>query len=337
MMIILRPNPKSAEVAQLEAYIKSMNLQAQHIKGEGTAMIGLAGDTSVIDMGNLETFECVDRVMRVQEPYKKSNRKFHPANTIIDVNGLKIGSKQLAIMAGPCSIESEEQMLSIAQDVKAYGANMLRGGAFKPRTSPYAFQGMGQDGLELMKSASRKTGLPIISEIMSTEQLHKHGEELDIIQIGTRNMQNFELLKELGHIKTPILLKRGFSATVEEFLMSAEYIMAGGNENVILCERGVRTFETYTRNCLDLGIIPVLKRLSHLPVIVDPSHATGIWWMVEPMSKAAIAAGADGLIIEVHNNPAKAKCDGQQSLTPDAFANLIGKLKKIAEIEGRYI
>jgi len=337
MMIILRPNPKPAEVEQLEAYIKSMNLQVQNITGADTSMIGLAGDTSVLDMGSIETFECVDRVMRVQEPYKKANRKFHPDNTVIDVKGLKIGSEQLAIMAGPCSIESEEQMLSIAQDVKAYGANMLRGGAFKPRTSPYAFQGMGQDGLELMKSAARKSGLPIISEIMSVEQLHKHGEELDIIQIGTRNMQNFELLKELGHIKTPILLKRGFSATVEEFLMSAEYIMAGGNENVILCERGVRTFETYTRNCLDLGVIPVLKRLSHLPVIVDPSHATGIWWMVEPMSKAAIAAGADGLIIEVHNNPAKAKCDGQQSLTPDAFATLVGKLRKIAEIEGRYI
>ena len=337
MMIILRPNPKPADIASLEAYIKSMNLQVQNIKGADTEMIGLAGDTSVLDMGSIETFECVDRVMRVQEPYKKANRKFHPENTVIDVKGLKIGSEQLAIMAGPCSIESEEQMLSIAQDVKAYGANMLRGGAFKPRTSPYAFQGMGQDGLELMKSASRKTGLPIISEIMSVEQLHKHGEELDIIQIGTRNMQNFELLKELGQIRKPILLKRGFSATVEEFLMSAEYIMAGGNENVILCERGVRTFETYTRNCLDLGVIPVLKRLSHLPVIVDPSHATGIWWMVEPMSKAAIAAGADGLIIEVHNNPAKAKCDGQQSLTPDAFAALVGKLKKIAEIEGRHI
>jgi 3-deoxy-7-phosphoheptulonate synthase len=254
---------------------------------------------------------------------------------VIDVKGLKIGSRQIALMAGPCSIESEEQMLSVAKDVKMYGANVLRGGAFKPRTSPYSFQGMGQDGLELLKAAGRKAGLPIISEIMSAEQLHKHGDELDIIQIGTRNMQNFELLKELGYCRKPVLLKRGFSATVEEFLMSAEYIMAGGNNDVILCERGVRTFETYTRNCLDLGVIPVLKRLSHLPVVVDPSHATGIWWMVEPMSKAAIAAGADGLIIEVHNNPAKAKCDGQQSLTPEAFANLVSKLKAIAEIEGR--
>jgi 3-deoxy-7-phosphoheptulonate synthase len=337
MIIILKQNPKPAEVANLEGYITGLNLQVQHIKGIDTAMIGLAGDTSVIDIGNLEAYECVDRVMKISEPYKKANRKFHPENTIIDVKGLKIGGEQLAIMAGPCSIESEEQMLSIAQDVKAYGANMLRGGAFKPRTSPYAFQGMGKEGLELLKAAGRKASLPIISEIMSTDQLNKHGDELDIIQIGARNMQNFELLKEVGQSKVPVLLKRGFSATIEEFLMSAEYIMAGGNNNVILCERGVRTFETYTRNCLDLGAIPVLKKLSHLPVIVDPSHATGIWWMVEPMSKAAIAAGADGLIIEVHNNPAKAKCDGQQSLTPEAFANLVVKLKAIAEIEGRRI
>jgi 3-deoxy-7-phosphoheptulonate synthase len=337
MIIILKQNPKQAEVANLESYITGLKLQVQHIKGIDTQMIGLAGDTSVIDIGNLEAYDCVDRVMKISEPYKKANRKFHPENTIIDIKGLKIGGEQLAIMAGPCSIESEEQMLSIAKDVKAYGANMIRGGAFKPRTSPYAFQGMGKDGLELLKIAGRKTGLPIISEIMSVEQLHKHGDELDIIQIGARNMQNFELLKEVGQCRTPILLKRGFSSTIEEFLMSAEYIMAGGNNNIILCERGIRTFETYTRNCLDLGAIPILKKLSHLPVVVDPSHATGIWWMVEPMSKAAIAAGADGLIIEVHNNPAKAKCDGQQSLTPEAFANLITKLKAIAEIEGRRI
>jgi 3-deoxy-7-phosphoheptulonate synthase len=337
MIIILKQNPKSEEVIGLERYIKMLGLQVQHIKGVDTAMMGLAGDTSVIDIGNLEAYECVDRVMKISEPYKKANRKFHPENTIIDVKGLKIGGEQLAIMAGPCSIESEEQMLSVARDVKAYGANMLRGGAFKPRTSPYAFQGMGEEGLELLKAAGRKAGLPIISEIMSIEQLQKYGNELDVIQIGARNMQNFELLKEVGQSRVPILLKRGFSATIEEFLMSAEYIMAGGNNHVILCERGIRTFETYTRNCLDLGAIPVLKRLSHLPVVVDPSHATGIWWMVEPMSKAAIAAGADGLIIEVHNNPAKAKCDGQQSLTPDAFANLVVKLKAIAEIEGRRI
>lgn len=335
MMIILTRNPKEEQLKRLEAYINRFNLQIQRIQGEDTTMLGLAGNTSSLDLGNIEAFECVDRVVRIQEPYKKANRKFHPDDTIIDVKGVQIGGKELAIIAGPCSIESKEQMLSIAQSVKAYGANILRGGAFKPRTSPYAFQGMGTDGLELLQEAGRTTNLPIITEIMSIEQLHKHANDVDIIQIGARNMQNFELLKEVGKCKTPVLLKRGFSNTIEEFLMSAEYIMAGGNEQIILCERGIRTFEKYTRNCLDLSAIPVLKRLSHLPVVVDPSHATGLWWMVEPMSKAAIAAGADGLIIEVHNDPAHAKCDGQQSLTPEAFAGLIPKLRAIAEIEGR--
>ena len=335
MMIILTHNPREEQLKRLEAYIKGFNLQIQKIQGEDTTMLGLAGNTAVLDLGNLEAFECVDRVVRIQEPYKKANRKFHPEDTVIDVKGVKIGGKELAIIAGPCSIESEEQMLSVAQSVKSYGANILRGGAFKPRTSPYAFQGMGKEGLDLLQAAGRKANLPIITEIMSVEQLHKHANDVDIIQIGARNMQNFELLKEVGKCRTPVLLKRGFSNTIEEFLMSAEYIMAGGNEQVILCERGIRTFEKYTRNCLDLSAIPVLKRLSHLPVIVDPSHATGLWWMVEPMSKAAIAAGADGLIIEVHNDPAHAKCDGQQSLTPEAFASLVPKLRAIAEIEGR--
>lgn len=337
MIIVLKKNPKAEEVNKLESYISSLKLEVQHIKGEETSMIGLAGDTSAVDLDHLEIFDCVDRVLRVQEPYKKANRKMHPENTVIKVGDVEIGGDKLAIMAGPCSIESEEQMLAVAQGVKAGGANILRGGAFKPRTSPYSFQGMGADGLELLKAAGRKTGMPIVSEIMSVQQLHKHWEEIDIIQIGTRNMQNFELLKEVGKIRKPVLLKRGMCATFEEFLMSAEYIMAGGNEEVILCERGVRTFETYTRNCLDLSAIPVLKKLSHLPVIVDPSHATGVWWMVEPMSKAAVAVGADGLMIEVHNDPAHAKCDGQQSLTPDVFGNLVDKLRVLAEVEGKTI
>lgn len=337
MIIVLKKNPKIEEVKKLESYAEGLKLGVLHIKGEETAMIGLTGDTSSVDFDHLNIFDCVERIIRIQEPYKKANRKMHPEDTIINVGGVEIGGNKLAIMAGPCSIESEEQMLAVAQGVKAGGANILRGGAFKPRTSPYSFQGMGKDGLELLKAAGRKTGMPIVSEIMSCDQLHKHADEIDIIQIGTRNMQNFELLKEVGKIRKPVLLKRGMCATYEEFIMSAEYIMAGGNEKVILCERGVRSFESYTRNCLDLGAIPVLKRMSHLPIIVDPSHATGLWWMVEPMSKAAIAVGADGLMIEVHNDPAHAKCDGQQSLTPEIFGNLVNKLRVIAEAEGKKI
>jgi len=279
----------------------------------------------------------VDKVMKVSEPYKKTNRKFHPENTIIDVCGQKIGGEKLAIIAGPCSVETEEQITQIAKDVKASGAGFLRGGAFKPRTSPYAFQGLEADGLDLLKKAKAQTGLPIVSEIMSPKMLERFVEDVDIIQIGARNMQNFDLLKEVGRIKTPILLKRGLANTIEEWLMSAEYIMAGGNPNVIFCERGIRTFETYTRNTLDLSAIPAIKKLSHLPIIVDPSHATGMSWMVEPLSKAAIVAGADGVIIEVHNNPACALCDGPQSLTPVAFDNLMQKLAKYAKLEGRTI
>ncbi|MBS6474520.1 MAG: 3-deoxy-7-phosphoheptulonate synthase, partial [Clostridiales bacterium] len=258
-------------------------------------------------------------------------------DTVIKVGNVEIGGKRIAVMAGPCSIESEEQILSVARSVKQSGASVLRGGAFKPRSSPYAFQGMGADGLELLKTASRKTGLPIVSEIMSTEYIQKFNDEVDIIQVGARNMQNFVLLKELGKIRKPILLKRGLCSTIEELLMAAEYIMAGGNDQVILCERGIRTFETYTRNTLDLSIIPVLKRQSHLPVVIDPSHATGLWWMVESMSKAAVAAGADGLIIEVHNDPPHAKCDGQQSLTPQVFDDLMKKLSLIAAAIDREI
>ncbi len=273
--------------------------------------------------------------MPVQEPFKKANRLFHPDNSIIDVLGNKIGDKKIALIAGPCSVESEEQITEIAKEVKALGASFLRGGAFKPRTSPYSFQGLELEGLELLKKAKAKTGLPIVTEIMSTSMIEKFIEDVDVIQVGARNMQNFDLLKELGKTNKPILLKRGLSATIEELIMSAEYIMAGGNENVILCERGIRTFETYTRNTLDLSAIPAIKKLSHLPVIVDPSHAAGKSWMVEPLSKAAIAVGADGLIIEVHNDPANALCDGQQSIKPEEYGKLLEDLRAIAKAVGR--
>ena len=253
----------------------------------------------------------------------------------MEVNGIKIGGKKIVVMAGPCSVETEEQIISVAKSVKLGGAAMLRGGAFKPRTSPYSFQGLKEKGLELLKIAKQETGLPIVTEIMSADKIERFVEDVDVIQVGARNMQNFELLKELGKTNKPILLKRGLSATIEEWIMSAEYIMAGGNDNVILCERGIRTFETYTRNTLDLSAIPAVKKLSHLPIVIDPSHASGMWWMVEPMAKAAIAAGADGLIIEVHNDPEHALCDGAQSLKPERFAHLMGELKGIAQIIGR--
>ena len=260
---------------------------------------------------------------------------FHPEDSIVDVCGVKVGGKQITVMAGPCSVETREQIIGVAEDVKQMGAAILRGGAFKPRTSPYSFQGLQETGLDLLKEAKAVTGLPIITEIMSADKIERFVEDVDVIQVGARNMQNFELLKELGKTDKPILLKRGLSATIEEWLMSAEYIMAGGNDNVILCERGIRTFETYTRNTLDLSAIPAVKKLSHLPIVIDPSHASGMWWMVEPMAKAAIAAGADGLIIEVHNDPEHALCDGAQSLKPERFAHLMGELKGIAQIIGR--
>ena len=273
--------------------------------------------------------------MRVQEPFKRANRSFHPEDSVIDVSGVKIGGRKLAVIAGPCSVENEKQIVGVAKSVKLAGATLLRGGAFKPRTSPYSFQGLKEEGLDLLKIARKETGLPIVTEIMSARMLERFVEDVDLIQVGARNMQNFELLKELGRTNVPVLLKRGLSATIEEWLMAAEYIMAGGNDNVILCERGIRTFETYTRNTLDLSAIPAVKKLSHLPVIVDPSHAAGLWWMVEPMAKAAVAAGADGLIIEVHNDPEHALCDGAQSLKPERFARLMGELSGIAKIVGR--
>jgi 3-deoxy-7-phosphoheptulonate synthase len=304
--------------------------------GTQSTVLGLLGDTSAIDADLVAAQDIVETVKRVQEPYKKANRKFHPENTVVNASGPEIGARKIAVIAGPCSVESEEQIIEVAQRVKAAGACFLRGGAFKPRTSPYSFQGLKAEGLELLKIARKETGLPIVTEIMSTEHLSLF-EDVDIIQVGARNMQNFELLKELGKLDKPILLKRGLASTIEEFLMSAEYIMSGGNEKVILCERGIRTFETFTRNTLDISAVPVLKRLSHLPVVIDPSHAAGLPWLVEPLSKAAIAVGADGLMIEVHNNPKKALSDGAQSLTPDQFDIIMSKLKKYAELEEREI
>lgn len=336
MMLVLRRGTKQEDIEKLAKHIEANGADVQYINGD-QVMLGLSGDTSNIDPDALSRFEEVERIIKVKEPYKRANRKFHREDTIVDAGGVQIGGNKIAVVAGPCSVESEVQLLNIARQVKRAGASLLRGGAFKPRSSPYAFQGLGLDGLELLKIASRKTGLPIVSEIMSTENIKIFADEVDIIQVGARNMQNFVLLKELSMLSKPILLKRGLSATIEELLMAAEYIMAGGNPNVILCERGIRTFETYTRNTLDLSAVPVLKRESHLPVIVDPSHGTGMWWLVEPMSKAAIAAGADGLIIEVHNDPPHAKCDGQQSLTPQSFALLMEKLRALAEVEGRSI
>lgn len=337
MIVILKPETEEEEVLKFINKIESLGAEAKRISGKEVCVIGLIGDTSKIDPAKIEANKNVEKVIKVQEPFKKANRLFHPENTIIDVLGNKIGGEKIALIAGPCSVESEEQICAIAEEVKSLGANFLRGGAFKPRTSPYSFQGLELEGLELLKKAKEKTGLPIVTEIMSTSMIEKFIEDVDIIQVGARNMQNFDLLKELGKIDKPILLKRGLSATIEELIMSAEYIMAGGNEKVILCERGIRTFETYTRNTLDLSAIPAIKKLSHLPVIVDPSHATGKAWMVEPLSKAAIAVGADGLIIEVHNNPTNALCDGQQSIKPKEYGELLKDLKAIAKAIGRDI
>lgn len=298
-------------------------------------IIGCIGDTTSVDSKLFEVDTCVDKVMHVQEPYKLANRAFHPEDSVIDVSGVKIGGDHMAVIAGPCSVESYDQVLTIAEAAKASGANLLRGGAFKPRTSPYSFQGLGLEGLDILCAVKEKTGLPIVTELMSAEYLDIFEEKVDLIQIGARNMQNFDLLKQLGKVKRPILLKRGLNATYEEWIMSAEYIMASGNENVILCERGIRTFETFTRNTLDLQSIPVLKSKTHLPIIVDPSHAGGKWWLVEPMAKAAVAAGADGLMIEVHNNPECALCDGAQSLKPEKFDALLKQIRQIASVVGK--
>ena len=334
MIVVIKNNAPQNELNELIQTLEGYGVTLNISVGTQSTVLGLLGDTSAIDADSIAAQDIVESVKRGGEPYKKANRKFHPEDTIVDVNGFKIGGKRIAFIAGPCSVESEEQIIGIAKRVKASGASFLRGGAFKPRTSPYSFQGLKAEGLELLKIARRETGLPIVTEIMSIEHLDLF-EDVDVIQVGARNMQNFELLKELGKTKKPILLKRGLANTIEEFLMSAEYIMSGGNENVILCERGIRTFETFTRNTLDISAVPVLKRLSHLPVIVDPSHAAGLPWLVEPLSKAAIAVGADGVMIEVHNNPKKALSDGAQSLTPDQYDAIMGKLKKYVELEDR--
>ena len=335
MVIVMKPGTPEQEWKKIKENLEGRGYQINEIVGSGQTILGVIGDTSALDMNMLKVNECVDKVMRVQEPFKRANRSFHPEDSVIDVSGVKIGGRKLAVIAGPCSVENEKQIVGVAKSVKLAGATLLRGGAFKPRTSPYSFQGLKEEGLDLLKVARKETGLPIVTEIMSARMLERFVEDVDLIQVGARNMQNFELLKELGRTDVPVLLKRGLSATIEEWLMAAEYIMAGGNDNVILCERGIRTFETYTRNTLDLSAIPAVKKLSHLPVIVDPSHAAGLWWMVEPMAKAAVAAGADGLIIEVHNDPEHALCDGAQSLKPERFARLMGELSGIAKIVGR--
>ena len=337
MIVILKPKVKEEEIKSLTRELELKGVSVNPVIGKDMSILGLVGDTRSLDPTQIEANPNVERVMHVQEPFKKANRMFHPDPSVIDVNGIKIGGEKIAMIAGPCSVENEEQILEVAESVKNSGAQFLRGGAFKPRTSPYSFQGLKYNGLDLLKLARKNTGLPIVTEIMSPYDVERFNEDVDIIQVGARNMQNFDLLKELGKIEKPILLKRGLSATIEELLMSAEYIMAEGNENVILCERGIRTFETYTRNTLDLSAIPAIKKLSHLPVIVDPSHATGKWWMVQPLSKAAIAIGADGLIIEVHNNPEKALCDGAQSIKPDVYNKLIQDLKPIAKAVGRVL
>lgn len=328
MIIILKDNPEEKQLENLTQWLKSMDLDIHFSEGENTTIMGLIGDTSVVDIDLINALDIVQGVKRISEPYKNVNRKFHPHDTVIDVAGNKIGGGSFQIIAGPCSVESKDQVCQIARDVKAAGATLYRGGAFKPRTSPYAFQGMRSEGINLLMEAKKESGLPIVTEVMDISHLHLF-EDVDVIQVGARNMQNFELLKELGTLDKPVLLKRGLSSTLKEFLMSAEYIMAGGNEKVILCERGIRTFETATRNTLDLASIPLLKEKTHLPVIVDPSHATGIASLVKPMAMAAAAAGADGLMIEVHNDPAHALCDGAQSLTPEQFADVVQAVNRI--------
>lgn len=328
MIIILKENTSRQDLDQLVDLVKSYGVTPHMTQGVHQTILGLVGDTTRIDIESISQLKNVEAVRRIQEPFKNANRKFHPLDTVVNAGPAVIGGGGLALIAGPCSVESEEQIISVARSVKASGAQILRGGAFKPRTSPYAFQGLREEGIRLLLEAKKDTGLPVVTEIMDLSQLDLFAE-IDIIQVGARNMQNFELLKQLGHSGKPILLKRGLANTYQEWLMSAEYIMASGNEQVILCERGVRTFETYTRNTLDISAVPAVKRLSHLPVIVDPSHAAGIADFVSPLSMAAVAAGADGLIIEVHNNPPCAKCDGAQSLTPESFDQLAKQLLKL--------
>ena len=334
MILVLKQNPEKSKVQSLIESLHEQGFSTNLSEGTQHTIIGLVGDTSKLEVDDFKSIDIVDTVKRISEPYKAANRKMHPDDTIVSVNGINIGEGTFNVIAGPCSVESEEQIIEVAKAVKASGAKLLRGGAFKPRTSPYAFQGLHADGIKLLLEAKKETGLPIVSEIMNLNHIDMFAD-VDVIQVGARNMQNFDLLKELGRCKKPIFLKRGLANTIEEFLMSAEYIMAGGNSNVILCERGIRTFETMTRNTLDITAIPLLKKVSHLPVFVDPSHATGIASLVTPLSKIAVASGADGLMIEVHNNPAKALCDGAQSLNPEQFDVLMQDIKKRVDFEGK--
>ena len=333
MVVVMKPGAPKEIISKLVKKFESLGCIVHISQGQDYCLLGLVGDTRKIEPSQIEANDYVEKLLRVQYPFKLASRIFHPENTVIDVGGHKIGDHNITIMAGPCAVESEEQILTIARLVRNQGAHILRGGAFKPRTSPYSFQGMEEEGLKLLQKAKEETGMPIVTEVMCVETFNLVDEYADIIQIGARNMQNFALLKKAGRSNTPILLKRGMSATMEEWLMSAEYIMAEGNTNVILCERGIRTFEKYTRNTLDLSAVPMIKELSHLPIIVDPSHGTGKWSMVEPMSKAAVAAGADGLIIEVHHQPELAVSDGAQSLKPENFAKLMDSIHKIAAIQ----
>ena len=339
MIIVLKQHAPDEKVKAFCNELQTMGYQINDSMGSDTHILGLIGDTKALSESWVLANPVVETCRRVSEPYKKANRKFHPDDTVVEVGDkkIKVGGGHFAVMAGPCSVESKEQITYVAQRVQAAGASILRGGAFKPRTSPYAFQGLKYDGLRLLKEARAKTGLPIVTEIMSPYDIELFAEDVDVIQVGARNMQNFELLKELGKLQTPVLLKRGLANTIEEFLMSAEYIMAGGNENVVLCERGIRTFETSMRNTLDISAVPMLKSKTHLPVVIDPSHAAGIAWMVEPLAMAAIAAGADGLMIEVHNDPPHAKSDGAQSLTPAQFDALMGKVKAASAFFGKAI
>jgi len=334
MIIAMKPGITIEEIKRFAEKIEKLGVTVHVTEGTSQTVLGLVGDTTAIDAEALGANHLVDKVFRIQEPYKRANRLFHPQDTEIDFGNAKIGGGVFAVIAGPCSVENREQIISVAMNVKKAGAAFLRGGAFKPRTSPYSFQGLGCEGLTLLLEAKKECGLPIVTELMEISQLDLFGE-VDMIQVGARNMQNFTMLKELGCCRKPVLLKRGMASTMTELLMAAEHIMAGGNDRIVLCERGIRGFDSFTRNILDLAIIPALKKKTHLPVIVDPSHATGIAWMVPAMSKAAAAAGADGIIVEVHNDPEGALCDGEQSLTPDSFSALMETLRKYAEIEGK--
>jgi 3-deoxy-7-phosphoheptulonate synthase len=353
MIIVMKPGTAGEDIRGFAAALEKQGVKVHHSDGASQTVLGLVGDTTLISAESLAANRLVEKVVRVQEPYKRANRMFHPQDTrvaikqlgeagkapdggISDGNVPGIGAGRIGIIAGPCSVESPEQIVEIARAVKQSGAAFLRGGAFKPRTSPYSFQGLGCEGIDLLLEAKKETGLPIVTELMAIHQLELF-ENVDIIQVGARNMQNFTLLKELGRCRKPILLKRGYACTVMELLMAAEYLMSGGNDNIILCERGIRSFDNFTRNVLDLGAVVALKKKSHLPVIVDPSHATGVAWMVSALAKAAIAAGADGLLIEVHNNPEAALCDGEQSITPEQFDALMGSLRKYSALEGKEI